>query len=160
MAGAQGVRSSSAVLHLVFDPLASSAGALWLSRAVVNDVELKLGGTLSVSANAADVPADFNLFQNFPNPFKAAGLLSNSAVTTIRYTIPNTVPREAETRLKIYNTQGQVVRTLINANLAPGLHHAEWDGLDDAGAQVPSGMYFYTLSVGDFRATRKLLIFK
>ncbi|OGG50092.1 MAG: hypothetical protein A3F84_02590 [Candidatus Handelsmanbacteria bacterium RIFCSPLOWO2_12_FULL_64_10] len=86
--------------------------------------------------------------KNYPNPFNPS--------TTISYTLP-----EASTvRLTIYNILGQQVRTLINNRQAAGIHAVQWDGHDDAGRSVASGLYFYRLTAGEFTQTQKMLLLK
>jgi Lamin Tail Domain/FlgD Ig-like domain len=96
-----------------------------------------------------DVVRAFNLNQNRPNPF--------NPVTTIEFA----VPAAGRVKLEIYNAKGQLVRNLIDAEYTKAAHErVTWDGRDDAGRVVPSGVYFYTLLAGDQSATRKMLLLK
>lgn len=95
-----------------------------------------------------EVPATFNLEQNFPNPFNPE--------TTIRYGIIS----DSEVRLTIYNLLGQVVRTLINQQMPAGQYTARWDGRNDAGQEVSSGVYIYRLQSGSRVATRKMALLR
>jgi hypothetical protein len=95
------------------------------------------------------IPQSYALYQNFPNPFNLP--------TTIRFDLPES----ARVRLAIYNTLGQRVRTLIDADLpARSLHETSWDGRDDGGREVASGVYFYRLDAGRFQKTRRMLLLK
>jgi len=86
------------------------------------------------------------LLQNLPNPF------------TVRTSIPFTLAGSGHVRLEIIDIQGRPVRTVMDEALRGGVHSREWDGLDDAGIEVPSGIYFYRLSVdGSTSLVRKLL---
>jgi hypothetical protein len=100
------------------------------------------------SGGIALVPLEFALEQNYPNPFNPE--------TTIRYQIhkPGTV------KLEIYNLLGQIVRTLVDQSQNAGEHLASWDGRDDAGREVSSGVYLYRLKSGDLLATRKLALIR
>ena len=93
-------------------------------------------------------PKDFRLFQNHPNPFNPE--------TEIRFRIPET----RDVTLKIYNLLGQEIRTLSNGTITPGEHTVRWDGWDDSGQEVASGVYLYRLRAGDFSAVRKLILIK
>ncbi len=92
------------------------------------------------------MPKVFGLSQNRPNPF--------SRRTNILYSIP----RKTHVSLRIYNTAGQLVRTLVNSNEEPGYKTVFWDGLDKNNKRVAQGVYFYRLTAGNYRATKKLLI--
>ena len=107
------------------------------------------GSPTSVSDNRSDFPDDFQLLQNYPNPFNPE--------TKIRYQLQEA----GQVRLAIYNLLGQQVRTLVNQNQISGSHTVVWDGRDDAGEVVTSGMYFYKLKVGGaFIATRKMVLLR
>jgi WD40 repeat protein len=93
------------------------------------------------------------LLPNFPNPFNAE--------TWMPYALSQT----ADVQIGIYDTQGHLVRLLELGHRAMGryVRHcdaAHWDGRNDAGEPVTSGVYFYSLQAGDFRATRKLVLKK
>lgn len=93
----------------------------------------------------------FALEQNYPNPF--------NPVTTISYTIPNVVDAKSasvtNTKLIVYNILGQQVQTLVNEIKPAGNYQVQFDG-----SNLPSGIYFYTLSYGEFLQTRKLVLLK
>lgn len=84
--------------------------------------------------NEPEIPTRFFLAPNYPNPFNPA--------TQIRYELALT----SKVRLQIFNTKGQVVRTLADGDMAAGAHQVVWDAHDDAGRRVASGLYFYRLS--------------
>jgi hypothetical protein len=90
----------------------------------------------------------YELEQNQPNPFKST--------TWIRYSLP----ARSDVSLKIYSIKGELVRTLQNGQLAAGKHEVEWNGLDDSGNPVISGIYFYRLQAEDFSGTMKMFILK
>jgi hypothetical protein len=105
-----------------------------------------------VESAEANLPEDFALAQNFPNPFNPE--------TTIEYAIPVKVSGKVRVTLRIYNLLGQPVRTLVDEEKSPGRYHVVWDGKNEAGAQVASGVYFYTIAAGNFKATKKMAILK
>lgn len=93
----------------------------------------------------------FTLYQNQPNPFNPQ--------TTIRYDIP-AGSKSMRVRLLILDIAGRVIRTLVDENMAGGSREAIWDGRDDRGSTVSSGVYFYVLDAGKDRQTRKLVLLK
>ncbi|MBT4484775.1 MAG: T9SS type A sorting domain-containing protein, partial [Candidatus Latescibacteria bacterium] len=93
-------------------------------------------------------PNAFSLGQNYPNPF--------NPTTTITFS----VPKKSFSELVIYNIMGQKVRTLISGELTPGNHSAAWDGRDDDGHAVSSGVYFSHLSIGEKVAARSMMLVK
>ncbi len=76
--------------------------------------------------------------------------------TTIRYQLP----RRSQVSLIIYNLLGQEIRRLVNSELTAGEYRVEWDGTDDGGRAVSTGIYFYRLEVGSVAQTRKMLLVK
>ena len=113
---------------------------------------LKFTPTNDVEENLTDfiVPQKFSLDQNYPNPF--------NPMTTISYRLPKT----AVVTLRIYNLLGQQVRTLVDEVEKPGYYTAQWDGRDEQGMDLPSGVYFYRLRVDrdKFVETKKMLLLR
>ena len=95
---------------------------------------------------ASGLPHVFRLDRAAPNPFGNA--------TVINYALP----RLAATRLSVYSASGALVRRLADGVLKPGFYSAAWNGTDDAGRRVPSGVYLYRLEAGTFSATGKVLL--
>lgn len=94
------------------------------------------------------LPTSFALSQNFPNPF--------NPTTHINFELP----RSSDVQLEIYNVIGQKVTTLADGNYPAGVHTLLWDGRNNSGEKVTSGIYFYRLVAGDFKATKKMLLLK
>ncbi len=94
------------------------------------------------------VPESFALLQNYPNPFNPS--------TSIQYNLP----KQARVKLTVYNSLGQRIKTLVNGEQQPGLRNVVWNGTDNAGRTVASGIYLYRLEAGDFRQTRKMMLLK
>ncbi|NUQ42766.1 MAG: T9SS type A sorting domain-containing protein, partial [Calditrichaceae bacterium] len=63
-------------------------------------------------------------------------------------------------KLEIYNVLGQKVRTLVDAQMQPGRYKATWDGRNDTGAAVTSGVYIYRFVAGDFKSVQKMVLMK
>lgn len=97
---------------------------------------------------AAGTVTSYELAQNYPNPFNPS--------TTIRFALP----QAGELSLAIYNTAGQLVRLLAKGEYAAGRHAFVWDGRDESGQRVASGVYVYVLKAGSFVAERKLVLMK
>ena len=94
------------------------------------------------------IPNYYVLYQNYPNPFNPS--------TNIRYQIPEA----AKVTITIYNVKGNVVRTLVNENKPVGNYFAHWDGLDESGKKVASGVYIYRMIAGNFTDFKKLILTK
>jgi hypothetical protein len=95
---------------------------------------------------AGSLIADYDLGPALPNPSRGGMTFSYA------------VPREGPLAIKVYGLTGQVVRTLISGNIPPGNHRVSWDGRDDQGTRVPSGVYFYRLEADNFARTQKVVI--
>lgn len=110
---------------------------------------LAVTGAVSV-ANSRDnsIPASFRLAQNFPNPFNPS--------TTIVYALANS----GQTTLKIYDVLGKEIRTLVGAYQTAGEHTVQWDGKDNTGRTVVSGVYVLVIESGTFRASRRVTLAK
>lgn len=96
----------------------------------------------------AGLPDRFELAQNYPNPF--------NPTTTISYRLPT----KAKVTLEIFNILGQKVATLIDAEQTAGTHKVEWNGTNEAGDQVTTGVYLYRLSTDKFKQTKKMMLLK
>jgi hypothetical protein len=88
------------------------------------------------------------LFQNYPNPF--------NPITTIRFIAPGTDP----VLLTVYDVNGRRVKTLVSRALSPGPHEVQWDGTNERGASVSSGVYLYRIVSGNWHQTKKLVLLK
>ena len=104
----------------------------------------------SSDPGSAGFPLGYRLEQNYPNPF--------NPVTVIRYTLAES----GEATLQVYNSAGQLVRTLSSGSQESGEHSATWDGKNDRGQEVATGVYFYRLQAheGKFDQTRKMILMK
>jgi len=94
------------------------------------------------------LPARFKLGQNYPNPFNPE--------TEISFVLTE----GTEVALKVFDVTGRLVTDLHQGHLAAGRHRAIWNGTDETGRPVSSGIYFARLVAGDFTATRKMLLLR
>lgn len=102
-----------------------------------------------VSGNLANaLPHVYKLEQNYPNPFNPK--------TTIRFSLPE----QSHMEMYVINVLGQRVRTLIDADIRAGFHKTIWDGKNDFGQDVTSGIYFITMKCGDVKKLRKIMLVK
>jgi len=107
--------------------------------------------SISTSADAGlhgRVPEKFTLKQNYPNPFNSE--------TTIEYGLPIT----SEVSLKIFNILGQEVRKLAYVSQKAGSYRVVWDGRDNQGQEVASGIYFYGISANKFNKIQKMIMLR
>ncbi len=95
------------------------------------------------------VPTQYNLAQNYPNPFNPS--------TNIKFSVPEL----SNVRLEIFNILGEKVRTLINGqSYNPGNFNIVWNGRNDNGDMVPTGIYLYKMQTGKFNSVKKMLLIK
>ncbi len=100
------------------------------------------------SLTVAITPDRYDLAQNYPNPFNPS--------TTIEYALP----KASSVKLTIYNVAGQAARTLVDDRQKAGSYSVEWDGRDNSGRQMASGIYFYNIKAADFQSVRKMVLIK
>ena len=93
-------------------------------------------------------PKVYSLSQNYPNPF--------NPITILRFGLP----RDSWVKLEVYNVLGQKVKTLVNENLTAGMQEKEWDGTDENGFEVASGIYFYKIQAESFSDIKKMVLLK
>ncbi len=128
----------------------------WLSQAqhlTITDAISQRGIRFLENLLALLTPKKTALLPNYPNPFNPETW------------IPYQLAESADVNISIYTTDGAVVRTLALGHQTVGIYHdktraAYWDGKNEVGDAVASGVYFYTLTAGQFKATRKMLILK
>ncbi|MBF8294191.1 MAG: hypothetical protein HW389_736 [Bacteroidetes bacterium] len=132
----------------------SVENATWLKNRAkyVRAIYPKLGeyvaGFITGVSDNSNVPGDFALSQNFPNPFNPS--------TQIRFTIPH----EGQVKLSVFDLLGREAKVLYHGFLPAGEHTVAWDGRNASGESAPSGVYFYRLTHGDRQVTRKLLLIR
>lgn len=107
--------------------------------------------TLDPSGVEEDIealPGSFFLAQNYPNPFNASTIIAFN------------LPKPAPVVLEIYNLPGQLVRTVVGGGREAGSNQIAWDGLDEGGEEVSSGIYFYRLRAGTWSQTKRLSLLR
>jgi len=118
-----------------------------------NKIPVEIVGEMNKDEEGSEVkesfvPKDFSLSQNLPNPFNPQ--------TEISYDLPNA----CHVKLSIYNLLGQRIRTLVDEFQTTGHKTVRWDGKDDQGGQLASGIYFYQIQAGDFTDAKKMMLMK
>jgi hypothetical protein len=108
---------------------------------VKSDVKIGKAALASAELNA---PVTFEMAQNYPNPF--------NPTTTIGFSLPS----DAKVRLDVYSTTGRLVRNLVNESYGAGYHSVKWDGRNNGGSNVASGMYIYKIQAGKYTKTMKM----
>jgi len=123
----------------------------------IGSLESDPSDTVSVTVQSAvgifdesnqGIPTTFAMDQNYPNPF--------NPVTTIRYQLP----KATNVYIAVYDMLGQKIKTLVNENQAAKYFSIQWNGLNEAGSKVASGIYLYRIEAGDFIKTNKMLLLK
>ncbi|GAB4372193.1 MAG: hypothetical protein Kow0042_15390 [Calditrichia bacterium] len=103
---------------------------------------------MGVDDPGGTLPPKYELFPNYPNPFNPA--------TTIRYALP----RAEKVKLEIFNILGQRVKTLVNGQKPAGVHRVKWDGTNNAGVPVASGLYLLRFGTTQFEKTKKMFLIR
>ncbi len=103
---------------------------------------------LAVEPDDSIIPTRFALYANYPNPFNPSTIISFD------------LPEALATDVTIWNLLGQQVRTLYHGDLAAGRHQISFDGRDDAGQLMPTGLYFYRVNAERFSNTHKMMLLK
>ncbi len=142
---ASGVENQAGTLGVAATAAANTAAlftppAAWSSP--INDDELE------TRLNPQGMPLSNLLFQNAPNPVRYKTLIAYQ------------LEKPGDVSLKIYNLNGQLVRTLVSGQHNSGYHQVMWDAKDDAGRKVAQGVYIYKLASGEFSHARKMVLVK
>jgi hypothetical protein len=116
-----------------------------------DSITVSLGADVDDDETGSRV-GSFELLQNYPNPF--------NPVTSIGFSVQNKSREPVHTSIRIYNILGRLVKKLVDEPKPAGGHVVNWDGTDSKGEEVSSGIYFYTLAVGDYRETKKMTLLK
>ena len=148
LASFMGLDTKGDILFLKFKMLKPEKGKgnLTVNKLLVNEDACDVFGVNLDRVNNA--PYDYYLSQNYPNPFNSE--------TIIKYGIPN----QGFVTLNIYNLTGQLVRTLVNEEREAGKYEIKWNGRNEAGSEVASGVYLYVIRVKDFRQVNKMIYIK
>ena len=121
---------------------------------VLDNISLSNSLTITkINGSVQVIPSTFALLQNYHNPFNPDTWL------------PFKLAQDSPVTIQIYNQKGQLIRSISLGNKPAGIYTtknnaAYWDARDSFGEKVASGVYYYTLQAGEFRATRKMVIVK
>ena len=136
-----------------------SVDETWIAERISGDVEwrpfMNFDPSQPTSNPDSDLPGDFWLAQNFPNPFNGS--------TAIQYSVgaeSAVVVRVTSIRLEILSVTGGLVRRLVDEVASPGLYSIDWDGTDEEGKEVASGVYVYRLKIGPIVMHRHLTLMR
>jgi hypothetical protein len=128
--------------------LGSDGSILWVADSDTDMLyPIEVGPTAVEEATTA--PLAYDDFKGAPNPFRGTATFSYAVRT-----------KDAHVTLAIFDVSGALVRTLVDDPKSPGTHIATWDGRDDVGQKMPSGVYFSKLEAGEFQTVRKVMLLR
>jgi hypothetical protein len=133
---------------------AEHGGPLRLENVLLADMQgraIPVSGVAQETANVP-VPRTLSLHQNYPNPFNPE--------TSIRFEVPGEQGKAVHVTLRVVNLKGEAVRTLVDEERVPGAYMVSWDGRDNDGRPLPSGVYLCTLNAGQQRVTAKMTLMR
>jgi flagellar hook assembly protein FlgD len=143
------------LLFITFDIAGNVRGVvksqITFTKLLINEVDLS-SSAINRDLTINGKPTEFALDQNYPNPF--------NPTTTIRYQIPEDA---SHITLRVYNSIGELVSTLVNGTQSAGEYQIEWNGTNDFGVPVANGMYIYRIiATGNknFTSVKKMLLMK
>jgi len=116
--------------------------------AIVSDEGQFVFENTSLSIYGEIIPEVFALHQNYPNPF--------NPITSLRYDLPE----DGLVNITIYDMMGRIVKTLINGSQTAGYKSIRWNATNDRNEPVSAGLYLYTIQIGEFRQTKKMVLLK
>ncbi len=120
-------------------------GTIFLANGVDGLIAYTYSPSVGTHDDLSFIPDEYILQQNYPNPFNPS--------TTISYDLPE----QSSVNLTVYNIRGEEIMTLQNTDKSPGNYEVPWNGLDRAGNQVSTGMYFCRLQAGEYNQTIKMV---
>ena len=143
------------IIELLFKTINSdvNTGDIWLFN-LRDDVQTSLISNAKVSVSNSSIiggttiPTEYRLGQNYPNPFNPE--------TEIRYDIPE----QTNVTIRIFNSMGRTIRTIVNKNQQAGSYIIRWDGKDEMGIPVSSGIYFYQMTTNQYNQIMKMILIK
>jgi hypothetical protein len=133
-----------------------SGNIVWTDRSVEEGLayEYRLestGGSDALETGRIEIPVSrARLYQNHPNPFNPS--------TTIVFTIPGESAARRDATLKVYDVRGALVKTLVNGTVTGGRHEVTWDGRNNRGIEVSSGVYFARFTAGETISVKKMIL--
>lgn len=118
----------------------------------IADTAFDVGLRIQVAKMQNAYPSVFRLYQNYPNPFNPQ--------TTIEFEVPDVQGKFARTLVQVFNLLGEKVKTLARGEHAGGRYVVTWDGTDEGGQRVATGVYFYRLVSGEYVSAKKMVMLK
>lgn len=136
--------------NVVIDPqmVVRYTNSGYYEEIIKNVIEAWLPTTMKEKVNANGLPLTFRLYQNYPNPFNAK--------TTIEYYLA----KPSYISIKIFNLMGKEIATLVNEQKNAGNFSICWDGKDNSGKAIASGIYIYRIKANGFTEAKKLSLLK
>ena len=126
----------------------ASDGAVTYEGWYVDDINITFTTPETTVPGDEVIPMEFALRQNAPNPF--------NPVTVIAYQLPH----DAHVTIDVFNIAGRLVRTLVNETQPAGVKAVSWDGTNDTGEKVASGIYMYRMTADDYTSKRMMVLLK
>jgi len=123
----------------------------WVTAVDINGNESNPSDVVAIMLAIEDgltIPTEFALQQNYPNPFNPS--------TQIQFALPT----NSTVSISIYDVMGREVRQLVNKEVSAGYHSTLWNATNDLGSPVAAGVYIYTISAGEYRAVKKMILLK
>ena len=146
------VNGSGAIITLEFERANASVSPVvslhTLDLRSSDNASISVGSAPELSLDGMALPASYELGRNYPNPFNSR--------TKMSFQLPNA----SHVKIQILNILGQPIRTLANGRFDAGSHQVAWDGKNDSGQQVISGIYIVRMEAGSFRQAREMLFVK
>ena len=151
-ASAEGVEGEGDIAYIEFEILPGESHDWGDAVLRIQDVQLNEGlipaVTEQTELSLAVIPEVYALSQNYPNPFNPE--------TVIHYDLPF----PSHVKLSVYNIMGQKVATLVDGERSAGSHSIVWDGKNNKGESLASGVYLYRMETEGFVQTRKLVLMR
>ena len=120
----------------------------WPASYEYRSVFLKRDKLSNIEDQETTPPTEYQIYQNYPNPFNPS--------TTVKFEINQL----SNVTIKVYNILGKEIKLLLQENLPTGEHTVQWDGTDNEGSPLPSGVYFIQMTAGNFRQSIKAILLK
>lgn len=137
------------------DTLISTVGQVWVGEMQGGSYKMGIGWACEGSPTKVEeededenIPSKFSLSQNYPNPF--------NPTTRIEFSLA----KSGFVSLNVYDILGKRVRTLVSGDLSSGYRSVLWDGKNEQGEEVASGIYFYRIKAGEFAESKKMILMK
>jgi len=133
----------------VFKGYANGREAFESDLSTSSSIVIRNSGVDKITFNSDKIiPREFAVYQNYPNPF--------NPTTEIKYTLPS----KEHVQIVIYNIVGQKVKTLVSKEQEAGIHKISWDGTNNMGRKLSSGIYIYAVTVGHHKSVKKMALIK